>query len=170
MNHRSLKAHLKRSKYTLNHAIVTLRAGLDIQKMTYITSNCKNLRRLEIRGSGLIGDSLTKSVPYARILGTIFVSSNSEITASAVQRTFTSCCTTINEATFLRVTGSFNNHELPQLDSLERLHLKAAGDGSALEIVSSSLFPPIIRSVPPLSTSHPESSVSSQRWLGLTTQ
>ena len=143
MIHKSLKAQLKRSNYTLDHAIVTLRAGLDIQKMTYITSNCKNLRRLEIRGSGLIGDSLTKSVPYARNLGSIFVSSNSEITASAVQKTLTSCCKTITEATFLCVTGSFNNLEIPQLDSLQKLHLKAASRrGPALEIVGSSLFSP----------------------------
>jgi F-box/TPR repeat protein Pof3 len=141
INHKSLKAHLKRSNYTLDHAIVTLRAGLDIQKMTYITNNCKNLRRLEIHGSGVIGDSLTKSVPYSRSLNTLLVSSNCAITFSAVQETLAACRRTITEATFLQVKGTLYPNlprEIPQLDSLKKLHLKAAGAGTGLDTVSPS--------------------------------
>ena len=147
MNHKSLKAHLKRSNYTLDHAIVTMRAGLDIQKMTYITSHCKNLRRLEIRGSGVIGDSLTKSVPYSRSLNAVFVSSNCAITFSAVHETLTSCRKTITEASFLCVKGTLHPNpprEFPQLDSLKKLHLTAAETGTLLNTVSSSPFPPLI--------------------------
>ncbi|TVY75748.1 F-box/TPR repeat protein pof3 [Lachnellula suecica] len=126
MSHKSLKAHLKRSKYTLDHAIITLRAALDVQKMSYITTNCKNLRRLEIHGSGVIGDSLVKSLPFARNLDTIFVSSNCQMTWSAYEEALKACSKTISSATFLHVKGpgAFLNQEIPQLDSLKSLHVK----------------------------------------------
>ncbi|TVY17100.1 F-box/TPR repeat protein pof3 [Lachnellula arida] len=132
MNHKSLKAHLKRSNYTIDHAIITLRAGLDPQKMTYITSSCKNLCRLEIRGSGFIGESLTKSVPYSRSLNAVSVSGSCAITSSAVYETLASLRKTITEAYFLCVKGSLhpNPRDLPQLDCLKTLHFKAAGTGT----------------------------------------
>ncbi|TVY57708.1 F-box/TPR repeat protein pof3 [Lachnellula cervina] len=136
MNHKSLKAHLKRSNYTLDHAIITLRAGLDLQKMTYITSSCKNLRRLEIRGSGVIGESLTKSVPYSHSLNAVSVSGSCAITSSAVHETLASLRRTITEAYFLCVKGSLHPNpprDLPQLDCLKILHFKAAGTGTGLD-------------------------------------
>ncbi|TVY36460.1 F-box/TPR repeat protein [Lachnellula subtilissima] len=136
MNHKSLKAHLKRSNYTLDHAIITLRAGLDLQKMTYITSSCKNLRRLEIRGSGVIGESLTKSVPYSRSLKVVSVSSGCAITPSAVHETLTSLRKTITEAYFMCVKGSLHSHpqDFPRLDCLKILQYKAAETGTNFDI------------------------------------
>lgn len=140
MNFKSLKAHLKRSNYTLDHAIVMLRAALDAQKMTYITRNCKNLQQLDIRGSGLVGDSLTTSIPYARNLRSIYVSESIEISASAVQKSLTACCKTITEASFLHVAGYLDD-EFPQLHSLKRLHVKWDRGSFDIDNVSLCLLP-----------------------------
>jgi len=140
MTLRSLKAHLKRSKYSLDVAIISLRAALDLQKKTFITRNCKNLQRLEIRGNGVIGESLTKSLPHAKSLNTLYVSRSCAITFSAVQECLKACRSTITEATFLEVTGvMFPDRDL-QLDHLKKLTLKTRRDNPPLLAVSST-FP-----------------------------
>jgi F-box/TPR repeat protein Pof3 len=138
MTHKSLKAHLKRSKYTLDLAIISLRAALDLQKMSYITSSCKNLKRLEIHGSGLIGDSLTKSLPLAKSLNSLYVSRGCAMTFSAVQESLKACRSTMIEATFLEVTGvMFSDRDL-QLDHLKKLTLKTWRENRPINLVSSS--------------------------------
>jgi F-box/TPR repeat protein Pof3 len=143
MTQRSLKAHLKRSRYSLDTAIVSLRAALDLQKKMYITQNCKNLRRLEIRGSGVIGDSLTKSLPYAKSLNTLHVSRGCGITFSAVQECLKACRSTLTEATFLEVVGVMSFYQDIQLDHLKKFTLKTRRDHPAINIVSLLLRYPI---------------------------
>src|SRR6266496_6029777 len=69
----SLRLHLRRSNYTLDRAIITTKARFDLEKMKYLTRTCKKLKYLEMRGSGIIGESLTSALPEARSLEKIIV-------------------------------------------------------------------------------------------------
>lgn len=140
INLRSLKAHLRRSKYTTDVAIITLRAGLDIQKMTYLMSSCKLLRRLEIHGSGVIGDSLTKSLTHSRSIEKLYVSASCQITFSAIEEALKASRNTVADATFLQVrtrgmADFYPSIDFPRFDSLKRLRLKAQ-NGGIINLVS----------------------------------
>ena len=138
VSQRSLRIHLRRSNYTLDQAVVTMKAAFDAAKWEYIFRTCKKLRKLEIQGSGFIGDSLTASLHLAQRLETMSVSTNCEISISAVQLALKTCQTTLVEAKFLKIKGIRNYGMLgpwPTLESLKTLHFRASGD-AVLDIVS----------------------------------
>lgn len=121
----SFKMHLRRSRYTLDNAIISLRAKFDGNKMKYLTQTCKQLTQLQIHGIGVIGDSLTTALPFAQNLSTLTVSGNCEISLSAVLLALKTCQRTLVEATFLHVVGKFNpNNPWPKLESLRSLNLR----------------------------------------------
>ncbi len=114
-----------------------MRARLDLEKMKYLTRTCKKLKYLEMRGSGIIGESLTSALPDARSLEKIFVSEQCEITLTAVQLVLSTCQKSLAEASFMRVLGTrggFLADRWPKLDALRSIHLKGDGD-SCLDLV-----------------------------------
>ena len=138
---KSLKAHLRRSHYTLNSAIISMRAQFDTDKLTYLTNTCKHLKRLEIKGSGVIGDSLTVALPLAQNLSSITVSVGVEIGPSAIQSCLESCKKTLVEAKFLHIRLSrpwVSAGLWPRLESLRTLELRAFdGPSQTIELVCS---------------------------------
>ena len=135
----SLKLHLKRSNYTLDTAVISIKAKFDVTRMQYLTRTCKKLRRLEICGSGVVGDSLTAALPLAKSLETIALGANCEISLKAVQLALKTCRKTLVEAAFLRIVGnqfSFVPNQWPELQSLRALHLRAHSP-LLLDVVSS---------------------------------
>ncbi len=123
----SLKLHLKRSNYTLNKAIISIKAKFDITRMQYLTRTCAKLEYLEICGSGVIGDSLTSAMPFAKNLRTIICGTNCEISLAAVQSVLESCRNTLVEASFLRIklTGLRPYFKWPKLQFLRILNLRS---------------------------------------------
>lgn len=122
----SMKIHLRRSNYTLDRAIITMRANFDAQKLGFLTRTCKSLRSLELNGNGVIGTSLTSALPKANKLESIVVSKITEMTISHVKESLKHCQETLLEGKFLLVRG--HNHmsgnlELPRLEKLQKLVL-----------------------------------------------
>jgi F-box/TPR repeat protein Pof3 len=135
----SLKLHLKRSNYTLDRAVISMKANFDVKRMQYLTRTCPKLTYLEICGSGVIGESLTSALPLAKSLQTIVCGANCEIVLSAVQSVLKICQNTILDATFLRVKGNrmgFLPNQWPELHSLRSLNLRSSGH-VMLDVVSS---------------------------------
>ena len=134
----SLKLHLKRSNYTLDKAIISMKAKFDDTRMLFLTRTCKKLKYLEICGSGVIGDSLTVALPHAKGLETIVLGQNCEISLAVVQSVLKICQQTLVETTFLRVKGNrygFQLDQWPELQSLRTLNLRSSGT-SILSMVS----------------------------------
>ncbi|KAH8687214.1 hypothetical protein BGZ60DRAFT_521877 [Tricladium varicosporioides] len=123
----SLRAYVRRSNYTLERALITQKARLDTQKISYLTKHCKKLRHIDILGHGVIGDSLTTSVQLAKSLEIINVSKNCFITVSAIRDILKACKATLIEASFLRVKGNRTQWSVgwPRLDKLRALSLRA---------------------------------------------
>jgi F-box/TPR repeat protein Pof3 len=137
----SLKVHLRRSNYTLDKAVISMKAKFDATKMKYLTRTCKKLRHLEISGIVVIGDSLTAALPLAQSLQTLILSRNCEISLAAVHSALKACQKTLVAATFLRVKGSrtvFIPDQWPELQLLRVLHLRSSGD-AILDAVSANL-------------------------------
>lgn len=135
---KSLKIHLRRSKYTLDCAILTTKAYIDMDKMRYITKTCKGLRELHIGGSGIIGDTLMSALPGATKLESISVAQSTEISLSHAQAVIGACHASLVDIKLLNVRGSslsFIPGRWPNAASIKSIHLK--GDGYAfLDIVS----------------------------------
>ncbi|CAG8951570.1 hypothetical protein HYFRA_00007486 [Hymenoscyphus fraxineus] len=144
---RSIRAHLKRSNYTLERAVITMKARLDSEKIGYLTKTCKCLRLLEMNGSGAIGTSLIFALPRAKSLESIAVSRNTEITMTDVQAALRSCQATLLEAKFLQIGGHFqvsNSLGFPRLEKLQTLvlcvanrHMNSSRDMSPSVIIDS---------------------------------
>lgn len=105
MSFMSLQIHLRRSKYTLDSALVTMKANYDSKKMGYLMRKCKELRELRIHGQGLIGESLSSSVPMALNLKVLHVSHATEASLGTVQSCLKNC-KQIEEMRFGKVQGS----------------------------------------------------------------
>ena len=108
-----------------------MKAKFDVVRMQYLTRTCQKLRHIEMCGSGVIGDSLTASLPHAKNLEMIVLGTNCEISLSAVQLALKTCQKTLVGAIFLRVKGSrvgFLSNQWPELQSLGTLHLRSSGD------------------------------------------
>ncbi|KAF4633666.1 hypothetical protein G7Y89_g4458 [Cudoniella acicularis] len=123
----SLRLYLKRSNYTLDRALITLKARFDAQKMTYLTKHCKKLRRLDVNGHGIIGDSLIASLPHAKSLNNLQVSRNCEISVFSAREALKICRETLVEVNFQRIKGSRSQPagEWPRLEKLKTLTLRA---------------------------------------------
>lgn len=138
---RSLKAHLRRSNWTLERAIITGKAGIDAQKMSFMIRNCKKLREIQIHNLNFIGDSLTSTLPDAKKLETLVVGRNAQISLSTVQTLLRACAETLLNASFLTVRGnpsSFVAGRWTLLESLQTLNLRGEkGSATLLDIVSS---------------------------------
>ncbi len=129
--------HFRRSKYTLDCAILTMKA-IDAKRLAYITKYCKMLKDIQIHGSGMIVDSLALALKDAKELETLFVSRNTEITLSAVQAVLGQCKDTLATATFLKIIGprgGFLYDRWPAMPSIKTLHLESDGQ-SVLDLVS----------------------------------
>ena len=134
----SLKQYLRRSKHTLDKAIVSTRAQFDIPKMQYLSRTCQELKYLEVCGSGVIGDTLVSALPLAKSLGTIICGAHCEISLSSVQSILKITKNTLSVAAFLRVKGSragFTRNLLAELQSLKTLNLRSSG-AALLDLVS----------------------------------
>lgn len=144
MTQTALRAHLRRSNYTLDRAVITVRAGFDAQKFVFLTKHCKKLRILDIHGGSVIGNSLTLSLPYARNLESISVLN--EITTSVVLNALRACGGTLVKAEFLQIVGKRTDplEKWPSLDALKVLRLEAC-DSFPLDIVSQKHSVPTVR-------------------------
>ena len=141
----ALKVHLKRSNYTLDTAVISMKAKFDVVRMQHLTRTCKKLKYLEICGSGVIGDSLTTALPYAKSLERLVVGKNCEIGLTGVQTVLKICQQTLVEAVFLRIKNPWGGYlgNWPQLKSLRSLNLQFIGTAS-LDVVSLSAKLPLV--------------------------
>ncbi|KAH7350943.1 hypothetical protein BKA65DRAFT_549929 [Rhexocercosporidium sp. MPI-PUGE-AT-0058] len=125
---KSIKIHLRRSKYTLDRAVITLKALIDSDKMRFITKTCTNLRELHINGNGMIGDTLYSTLPGKTALKTISTSLGTEIPLYAVQAVLRACHESLVEMKFLKIRGNkvaFTPGKWTMAESLKSIHLKA---------------------------------------------
>jgi F-box/TPR repeat protein Pof3 len=133
---RSLKVHLRRSKFTLDLAILTIKA-IDAQKLAFITQTCKMLKDLQMHGRGMIGESLTSALEDAKSLESLYVSRSSEITLNAVQSALGQCKKSLITVTFLNIhgpRGGFLAGRWPEMGSIRTVHFESDGE-SCLDIV-----------------------------------
>lgn len=142
MSIKSLMVHLRRSKYTLDSALITTKAGYDTERMKFLTRSCKELRELRILGHGLIGESLSESIPMAKKLQSLYISGQTEVSIA----TIASCMKNseqIVDMTFLKAKGSANTFRTGawlagKNENIKRLELRA-DKRSQMDIVSLSL-------------------------------
>ncbi|KAE8445648.1 hypothetical protein EG329_012945 [Mollisiaceae sp. DMI_Dod_QoI] len=136
MSLQSLKIHLRRGKYKLRYALITIKARYDTPKMGFLTRTCEELQELRIEGLGLVGESLSAAVPASKKLESIYVSDKTEVSLATLQ----SClgnCKNILDMTFLRVKGSptgFRDSAWKQNDHILKLELRS-DKRSQLDIV-----------------------------------
>lgn len=139
---KSFKIHLRRSHWTLDRAIISMKANIDRDKLTVMTKNCKKLREVKFVGSGLIGDSLVKALPHAKNMDTLFVGRGISITLSTVQTLLKNCKEfgqSLTNVTFLNMAGSPGGiiaGRWTASESLKSIHLQA-DKSSCLDIVGS---------------------------------
>lgn len=140
---KSLKIHLRRSKYTVDFARITMKAQFDTARMHFLTKCCKELRELRIEGVGMIGESLSEPIEDAKKLQSLYVSDKTEVSLGTVQ-SCTRKCQSIVDMTCLRVKGSgtiLRQGAWPKNENVQRLELHADKEGrferrSQLDIVS----------------------------------
>lgn len=102
----SLKAYLRRSNYTLEHAIISSRASFDSTKLQYVTEKCKQLKILEMRGTGILSGSLDAALPHARRLENLKTGSNMRMSMATASRAIEAARNTIVTASFLDVVAT----------------------------------------------------------------
>jgi F-box/TPR repeat protein Pof3 len=137
ISQRSLKVHFRRSKWTLDRAILSMKS-IDAQRLLFITKSCKMLRELQMHGRGMIGDSLTSALSEAKSLETLYISRNTEMSLSTIQSALRICNSSLSVVTALRVTGprgGFIAGRWAVMESIKTLHLESDGE-STLDIVS----------------------------------
>ncbi|KAL2071543.1 hypothetical protein VTL71DRAFT_12778 [Oculimacula yallundae] len=128
---KSLKVHFRRSKYTLERAVITLRASIDSEKMNFIAKTCKNLRELHVAGNGIIGEALHSALPGVTSLQTVSTSHGTEVPLHTVQSVIRACHKSLVDVKFLQIRGNkggFIPGKWPLATSLKSLHLKAGSD------------------------------------------
>ncbi|PBP18355.1 F-box domain protein [Diplocarpon rosae] len=128
---KSLKIYVRRSKYTLSRAFITLKASMDEQKMKWLTKTCKELRDLHFGGNGPIGESLVSALPGATNIETITISHSTEITLMHAQLILRLCHQSLVEVKFLNVKGSataYIPNRWPMVKSIKTLHLRTTID------------------------------------------
>lgn len=138
----SLIAHLKRSNYTVNRAIISTRAYFDSEKMQYLTRTCKKLKTLEIRGPGNIGNSLLDALPDAHNLQYLTISEGCEIAFGHVRRALEIRRRSLVEIAFENVIGNATfGSSLPSgtLGVLKSIDLRST-NGANIDFVSFRLF------------------------------
>jgi F-box/TPR repeat protein Pof3 len=105
-----------------------MKASFDAPRMVLLTKYCKNLRELQLRGLGMIGESLITALPYAQRLDTIRIGAESQISLSTVQSVFNICGKTLVDVSFLTIKGSRGESQAdqwPKAESVKFLSLKA---------------------------------------------
>jgi F-box/TPR repeat protein Pof3 len=133
----SLKMHLRRSNYALDKAIISWRAKFDGAKMAYLTRTCKQLRHLEMDGSGgVIGDSLNNALPLAQNLRTLIISRTCHIPPRAMLLALRICQKTLVKAEFVVSDGKIGDGDLwPRLESMESFVIRVAHCSQHLDAV-----------------------------------
>ncbi len=137
ISQKSLTIHFRRSKWTLDRALLSLKS-VDAHRLAYITKNCKMLKELQIYGRGMIGDSLTSALPDAKNLENLYVSQNTEMNLGAVQSALKYCKASLVTVTVLKIVGprgGFLAGKWPEMGSIKAIHLESDGE-SVLDIVS----------------------------------
>ena len=134
----SLKSHVRRSNYTINHAIISMKASLDSSQMQYLTRTCKKLKTLEMCGFGIIGSSLVDALPDAHSLESLTVAHTCEISLGNVRQALRIRNKSLLNASFQQIKGkdfsrSFSN--FGKIEVLKSLELRSV-DGCTLDIVS----------------------------------
>ncbi|CZT41223.1 uncharacterized protein RSE6_00942 [Rhynchosporium secalis] len=128
---KSLQTHFRRSHYTLDRAIITLRANIDAGKMKFVTRTCKNLRELHIAGNGIIGSALHSNLPGATALQAVSTSGCTEVPLHTVQMVIGACHKTLLDVKFLCVQGSKSvviPGRWPRASSLKTIHLSGCSE------------------------------------------
>ncbi|KAI9055609.1 hypothetical protein LZ554_000554 [Drepanopeziza brunnea f. sp. 'monogermtubi'] len=128
---KSLQIHFRRSSYTLDRALITLRAYIDERKMKHLTKYCKQLRELHISGSGSIGDTLVSALPGEVKIERLTISQNTEITLHYTQMVLHKCRDSLIDVKFLKVTGSkisFIPGRWSMAKSIKSIHLGTVED------------------------------------------
>lgn len=134
---KSFKVHLRRSHWTLDRAIIGMKANIDRDKLTVMTKNCKKLREVQFVGIGLVGDTLVKAMPHAKSLDTLLVGRGISISLSTVQTLLRDCKESLTNVTFLNMAGSPGGiiaGRWTASESLKSIRLQANKD-SCLDIV-----------------------------------
>jgi predicted nucleic-acid-binding Zn-ribbon protein len=135
----SIKAHCRRSNYTLNRIIaISPYRNLDDSKRGFILSTCKRLQHLEFYGNGIIYDSLISVVQRTSIIRTIIIGKNIIIPAYTVYYAL-KYCPQIVHAEFRHIDGFLSTKaEWYRMNSLETLNLTCGGSISltVLDLVS----------------------------------
>lgn len=130
---------MKRSNYGVTDAVITSKASFDAYKMGYLTRTCKQLKSIDIRGPGMIGDSLISALHNAHQLKKLSVSNTREITLASVTTALEICQKSLIEASFLCVIHPrLAFHEFPALENLQTIQLKNASAEvqSTIDLVS----------------------------------
>ncbi|PQE21115.1 f-box domain protein [Rutstroemia sp. NJR-2017a WRK4] len=132
LSQKALRAHVKRSNYTIDR-VITSQAGIDAQRLQYLTKYCKKLQYLKICYSGLIGETLLSALPMANNLAHLELSSVCSIKLTAVIDALNMVKDTIEVARFYHVTGArIRNAVWPRLEALKDLHLTAYEDSGQI--------------------------------------
>jgi len=137
LSQKSLSTHFRRSKWTLERALLSVKS-FDSQRLAYVTKHCKLLKELHIYGRAMIGSSLTSALSDAKSLQTLYVSRNTEMPLAAVQDALRSCKDSLVTVTVLKIIGprgGFLAGKWPEMGSIKALHLESDGE-SVLDIVS----------------------------------
>lgn len=114
----SLKAYLRRSNYTLEHAIISTKAGFDSSKLQFVTEKCKRLKILDMRGFGIVSGSLAAALPHAQQLASLTTAKNLEVTLSGVAEAIKATRKSIVTASFLNVVGASPHSASPNFTFL----------------------------------------------------
>lgn len=84
---RSIKAWLRRSKYSVNRAHINLYSSMafNAAKFRYVIQTCKKLEYLELNKGGFIGETLTDALALTSSLKTLIVGKQCEVLLSHVR-------------------------------------------------------------------------------------
>lgn len=119
----ALKTHLRRSKYTLNKAVIAGKADFDASKLRYLARTCTQLHSLEMSGSFVIGDSLLSALPLATNLSSLVV--NNSTSPKVMLQALQICHKTLTKAVFTFLHGRLDaSQKWPTMESLECLDLR----------------------------------------------
>jgi hypothetical protein len=139
-----LRAHVKRSNYTVDR-VITSHSGTDAQKLQYLTKYCKKLEHLKIYDPGYIGETLLSALPMAKSLKTLEIPGGCFIKLTAVLGALNLVKDTIEVARFSSVKyARFPNISWPRLEALRVLHLVNSDNSGLIVSRRKNLSPSIL--------------------------
>ncbi|EPQ63831.1 hypothetical protein BGT96224_A20190 [Blumeria graminis f. sp. tritici 96224] len=128
---KALKEYLRRSRFTVDSALIHRISFADIPNMEYLMDKCHGLRDLSIYGDGSFCQSLGTNLASAKGIQKLHLSQKTPVSVPTMIMALNACRNTIREAKLLCVTG--NNGESisswPEMNSLTRIHLDFCNNG-----------------------------------------